>query len=127
MIYGTCDDPNSQKAAGVLRYLIFFVVGMGVLFYFITMVNRLLKVETKVRATATGHQITVGRRNNTSTFLFKAADGRKYRLVIPHGPAMQKIGPLTEGQEVELVLSRGVFWTEVVEIINGEHHFKKRF
>lgn len=127
MFYASTDDPGSKAVANFSRYLVILLFAGAILYYMAGMVNLLIKREVTIKARFLKKEIVVGRRGDTSTFYFKGEDGRDYRIAVRHGPAIGQIGKLNEGDEVGLLLYKGILWTQIAEIHNKDNVYKKRF
>ncbi len=123
MLFATDKVDKSGKSI-YLYYGIIFLVGLFFFFVFLQSINRLARSEDMVEATLVEREIKVTRYGNRSILTYETKDGRKYSTEVIHGPRLQILSPLEKGSEVKLLLSRGIFWTEIKEIHNEEKVYK---
>lgn len=116
------DDAGSRRILPwILRVAVFLVVCL-VLFVLASATNRLLGTEKTTPAVVAAKEVLAGTRSDTHRFHFTTPDGRQLSTVIPKH-MLGGLG-LEKGAEVELTLD-GLFWSEVVEVPNGDQVFRE--
>lgn len=125
MLFARKDDEISQNIISWYKYLAVAILAGLILYWFIVMINKGLSSEKIINAVFIKRELQMEGRGRNSDFYFKGQDGRQYKIKVRHTKKLAKIGPLKPGKTVELKLRKGVFWTEISEIINGNHVYKK--
>ncbi|MFP4499330.1 MAG: hypothetical protein ACLFQV_14065 [Vulcanimicrobiota bacterium] len=106
-------------------YIVTFVVAVLIVWSLITSINRIIKIEKTIKATYKDKKIEQRvKLGDRSQFTFLSEGGKKFSVKINHNHKMKNLGSLKKGQEVELLVSRGLFWAEIKEIRNGDNVYK---